>query len=192
MAAGDGEWARAMHTDIIDTIGWVVDQGYADRERVAMWGTSYGGYETLIAVTHDPDLVRCAIPVVAPTNLVTLIKNVPDYWQAERTYFARVLGDLDDTDTLWDRSPLRLADQIKAPLLLFYGAKDPRVHVDEAQQLVDVLERNGLPHELYVFPDEGHMLAQTMTPEHRRIYADRLEAFLAEHLRGRAADAAEA
>jgi dipeptidyl aminopeptidase/acylaminoacyl peptidase len=182
MAAGDGEWARAMHTDIIDTIGWVVDQGYADRERVAMWGTSYGGYETLITVTHDPDLVRCAIPVVAPTNLVTLIKNVPDYWQAERTYFARVLGDLDDTDTLWDRSPLRLADQIKAPLLLFYGDKDPRVHVDEAQQLVDVLERNGLPHELYVFPDEGHNLAYTMTPEHRAIYVDRLESFLREHL----------
>jgi dipeptidyl aminopeptidase/acylaminoacyl peptidase len=119
---------------------------------------------------------------VAPTNLVTLIKNVPDYWQAERTYFARVLGDLDDTDTLWDRSPLRLADQIKAPLLLFYGDKDPRVHVDEAQQLVDVLERNGLPHELYVFPDEGHNLAYTMPPEHRAIYVDRLESFLREHL----------
>jgi dipeptidyl aminopeptidase/acylaminoacyl peptidase len=182
MAAGDGEWARAMHHDIVDTIGWVVEQGYADRERIAMWGTSYGGYETLITVTHDPDLVRCAIPVVAPTNLVTLMENVPDYWQAERTYFARVLGDLDDTDNLWERSPLRVADQIKAPLLLFYGGKDPRVHRQEAEQLVEVLARNGLPHELHVFPDEGHNLAYTMTPEHRAVYAERLEAFLAEHL----------
>jgi dipeptidyl aminopeptidase/acylaminoacyl peptidase len=184
MAAGDGEWARAMHHDVVDTIRWVVDQGYADRERVAMWGTSYGGYETLITVTHDPDLVRCAIPVVAPTSLITLMDNIPDYWQAERTYFARVLGDLDDKDNLWDRSPLRLADQIKAPLLLMYGGKDPRVHVQEAEQLVEVLERNGLPHELHVFPDEGHNLAYTMTPEHRVVYAERLESFLAEHLGG--------
>ena len=185
LAAGNRQWARAMHTDVVDANEWVVAQGYADREKIGLWGGSYGGYEVLVAVTHDPDLVTCAVAQVAPVNLVTLLRSIPPYWDAERAYFRRALGD-DEAD-LWDRSPLRLADRIKVPLLLFYGEKDPRVPVSEARQLAEALERNGIAHELHVIPDEGHSLGTTMSPEHRDDYVSRLERFYAEHLGGRSA-----
>ena len=185
MAAGDGEWARAMHDDVVDAVNWVVAQGWADRERIGMWGTSYGGYETLITATHEPDLLRCAVPVVAPTNLVTLIQDMPDYWQAERAYFARVLGDLSDTANLWERSPLRLADRVRTPLLLMYGDNDPRVRPDQATELAAALDQTGADYELHIFAGEGHSLGTHMTRDNRAVYASRLERFLSEHLGGR-------
>jgi dipeptidyl aminopeptidase/acylaminoacyl peptidase len=187
--AGDRQWARAMHTDIVDAVEWVAEQGWADRDRTGLWGTSYGGYEVLVSATHDPDLVACGIAVVAPTNLVTLMASIPPYWQAEREYFLQALGD--DEDEWWDRSPLRLADRVKMPLLLFYGEKDPRVPVAEAEQLATAFDQAGVSYEMHVVPDEGHSLGASMAPEKRRDYVQRIEDFFALHLGGRASSTAD-
>lgn len=185
--AGNRQWARAMHDDVVDTIEWVAAQGYADRERIGLWGTSYGGYETLVAVTHDPGLVTCAIPVVAPVNLVTLLERIPPYWRAEREYFDAALGTLEhDRDELWDRSPLRLVHQIKTPLLIFYGENDPRVTVDEAHQLAAALTEHGIDFEMDIISGEGHSLGDAMSPANRADYLAKMEQFLARHLGGRA------
>lgn len=180
--AGDRQWARAMHHDIVDAIEWVTAQGWADRSRVGLWGTSYGGYEVLVAATHDPDLVACGVAVVAPTNLVTLMGSIPPYWRAEREYFLQALGD--DEAEWWDRSPLRLAGSVKMPLLLFYGEKDPRVKVAEAEQLAKAFDEAGVSYDMHVVPDEGHALGAAMAPEKRRDYVQRIEDFFATHLGG--------
>lgn len=190
-AAGTRQWARAMHHDVVDAIDWVAAQGYADRSRIGLWGGSYGGYETLVAVTHDPGLVACAVAQVAPVNLVTLMRSIPPYWRAERDYLLHVVGDPETEEAeLWDRSPLRLADRIAVPLLLFYGEQDPRVPVAEAEQLTAALKRNGIAHELHIIPDEGHSLGTAMSPEHRDLYVAALERFYAAHLGGRTASVA--
>ena len=181
--AGDRQWARAMHSDIVDAVEWVAEQGWADRARMGMWGTSYGGYEVLVTATHDPDLVACGVAVVAPTNLVTLMASIPPYWQAEREYFLQVLGD--DESEWWDRSPLRQAANVKMPLLLFYGEKDPRVPVAEAEQLAKAFDEAGVTYDMHVVPEEGHSLGAAMAPEKRRDYVQRIEDFFAIHLGGR-------
>ena len=189
-AAGNRQWARAMHHDVVDTIEWIAGQGYADRARIGLWGTSYGGYETLVAVTHDPDLVTCAVPVVAPVNLVTLLERIPPYWRAEREYFTTALGDpATEREMLWDRSPLRLAHQIKVPLLIFYGENDPRVTVDEAHQLAAALEEHGIDFEMDIVAGEGHSLGDAMSPQNRVGYLDKMERFFARHLGGRSSAA---
>lgn len=188
--AGDRQWARAMHSDIVDAVEWLAAQGWADRSRIGLWGTSYGGYEVLVAATHDPDLVACGVAVVAPTNLVTLMASIPPYWRAEREYFLQALGD--DEQEWWDRSPLRLAHQVKMPLLLFYGDKDPRVPVAEAEQLAQAFDQAGISYDMHVVPDEGHSLGASMAPAKRHDYVQRIEDFFATHLGGRTSTAGAA
>src|SRR5439155_26613356 len=62
--AGDRAWGGKMHDDLIDTVNWVIEQGYADPDRIAIYGGSYGGYATLVGATFTPDVFKCAIALV--------------------------------------------------------------------------------------------------------------------------------
>ena len=73
--AGDREWGAKMHNDLLDAINHLVGQGIVDRERVAIYGGSYGGYAALIGATFTPDVFKCAISMVGPSNLNTLIDS---------------------------------------------------------------------------------------------------------------------
>ncbi|HEX3622970.1 MAG TPA: prolyl oligopeptidase family serine peptidase [Acidimicrobiales bacterium] len=66
--AGDREWGAKMHDDLLDAVAWVVDQGYADRQRVAIYGGSYGGYAALVGAAFTPDVFACAVDIVGPSN----------------------------------------------------------------------------------------------------------------------------
>src|SRR5205807_1060119 len=72
--AGDREWAGKMHDDLIDGKRWIVSQGCADPDRVAIMGGSYGGYATLVGLTFTPEEFACGVDLVGPSNLVTLLK----------------------------------------------------------------------------------------------------------------------
>jgi len=66
-----------MHNDLIDAVNWAEKEGYADPKKVAIMGGSYGGYAALVGATFTPDVFACAISVVGPSNLVTLLKSIP-------------------------------------------------------------------------------------------------------------------
>src|SRR5207248_10472176 len=66
-------WGRKMHDDLGDAVSWVIEQGIADPKKVAIYGGSYGGYAALVGATFTPDLFCCAVDIVGPSNLVTLI-----------------------------------------------------------------------------------------------------------------------
>jgi len=186
MAAARKEWGRAMHHDVVDAIHHVIDRGYADPDRIAMWGTSYGGYETLWCAATEPDLLTCAVAGMAPVNLLTFMDDLPSYWVHVRAMYRHRLGDPEtDEDMLRERSPLTHAHNITAPLLVFYGDHDPRVRVGEAGQLKKVLDESGVPHEMHILKDEGHFVS-ALSPKSLDFMAVRTEAFLAEHLGGRA------
>jgi dipeptidyl aminopeptidase/acylaminoacyl peptidase len=183
LGAGDKQWGRAMHDDLVDAVEHLVAAGLVDRERVAVMGGSYGGYAALAAAAFTPDVFRAAIDLVGPSNLLTLLASVPDYWEPMRAMLYQRVGHLeDDKDMLWERSPLSRVDDIRIPLLVAQGANDPRVKQAEAEQIVAALKDKGLPYEYLLFPDEGHGLAK---PGNREIFYDAAERFLAEHLGGR-------
>ena len=75
--AGNREWGAKMQTDLIDAVNWAVDQGIADPDRVAIYGGSYGGYATLAALTFTPEVFRCGVDIVGPSNLITLLESIP-------------------------------------------------------------------------------------------------------------------
>ncbi len=182
--AGDKEWGAKMHDDLLDTVSWAVDAGYADATRVAIYGGSYGGYAALVGAAFTPDVFTAAVDIVGPSNLITLIRSVPPYWAPVIAQFYNCVGNPDtEEDFLWDRSPLSRADQIRIPMLIAQGANDPRVSQAESEQIVAALQAHGVEHEYLLFPDEGHGFAK---PENRLRFYAAAEAFLARHLGGRA------
>ncbi len=181
--AGDKEWAAKMHDDLIDAVRWAVERGYADPEKVAIFGGSYGGYAALVGATFTPDVFCCAVDIVGPSNLVTLIKSIPPYWTPLLAIFYERVGNPDtEEEFLKSRSPLFKVDQIKIPILIGQGANDPRVKQAESEQIVAAMKSKGLPYEYIVFPDEGHGFAK---PENRLRFFAIAEKFLAKHLGGR-------
>jgi dipeptidyl aminopeptidase/acylaminoacyl peptidase len=182
--AGDREWGGRMHDDLVDAVAFATGQGWADPDRVAIYGGSYGGYAALVGAAFTPELFRCAIDIVGPSNLKTLIETVPPYWAPVIAQFHRAVGDpAKDADFLWSRSPLSRADNISIPLLIAQGANDPRVKQAESEQIVAALEKAGIEHEYMLFPDEGHGFAK---PENRLRFYAAAEKFLARQLGGRA------
>lgn len=181
--AGDKEWGGKMHNDLVDAVKWAVQQGYADSNRVAIYGGSYGGYAALVGATFTPDLFRCAVDIVGPSNLTTWITSIPPYWATFRDLLYRRVGHPEtEAEFLKSRSPLFKADQIKIPMLIAQGANDPRVPQAESEQIVAALKEKGIDHQYLLFPDEGHGFAR---PENRLKFYAAAEEFLAKHLGGR-------
>jgi dipeptidyl aminopeptidase/acylaminoacyl peptidase len=182
--AGDREWGAAMQDDLTDAVEFAVAQGWADPARVAIFGGSYGGYAALAGVTFTPDLYRCAVDIVGPSNLKTLIETIPPYWQPQIALFHQRVGNPEtDAEFLWSRSPLSRAASIHTPLLIAQGANDPRVKQAESEQIVAALRDAGIDYEYMLFPDEGHGFAK---PANRLTFYAAAERFLARHLGGRA------
>jgi acetyl esterase/lipase len=185
--AGDKQWGAGMHDDLIDAVEHVVAQGFVDRQRVAIMGGSYGGYAALAGAAFTPEVFRCAIDIVGPSNLLTLLQSIPDYWEPTRAMLYQRVGNLEtEKELLWDRSPLAHAENIRIPVLVAQGAHDPRVKQAEAEQIVAALAEKGLPHDYLLFEDEGHGTAK---PENREVLYARCEQFLAKHLGGRSEEA---
>jgi dipeptidyl aminopeptidase/acylaminoacyl peptidase len=182
--AGDREWGGKMHDDLIDAKRWAVAQGYADPQRVAIYGGSYGGYATLVGLTFTPDEFACGVDIVGPSSIATLIRSIPPYWAPLKSMFEKRVGKLETEEAFLNaRSPLFKADQIKVPLLIAQGANDPRVKQAESDQIVAAMRKNNKPVEYLVFPDEGHGFAR---PENRLRFYAAAEQFLAQYLGGRA------
>ncbi len=181
--AGDREWGRRMHEDLIDAVEHIVSAGFADRGRVGIYGGSYGGYAALVGATFTPDVFRCAVDVVGPSNLRTLLETIPPYWKQLASQFHRRVGHPEtDVDLLWERSPLSRVADIRIPLLIAQGANDPRVKMSESDQIVEALRERGIPHTYLVYEDEGHGFKK---PENAMAFQAEAERFLAEHLGGR-------
>jgi dipeptidyl aminopeptidase/acylaminoacyl peptidase len=178
--AGFKQWGGTMQDDITDGVNWLVQQGIADPKRLAIYGGSYGGYAVLQALVKTPDLYAAGIDYVGVSNLFTFLNTIPPYWKPELEMFHEMVGD-PEKDKLWfqEHSPALNADRIKTPLLVAQGAKDPRVNINESNQIVDALKKRGIPVEYIVKPDEGHGFHNE---ENRFDFYGAMEKFLSEHL----------
>ena len=183
--AGNKQWGDKMQDDITWGVKYLVDQGIADPKRIGIMGGSYGGYATLAGVTFTPDLYAAAVDYVGPSSLITLLENIPPYWEAGRQLFHQRMGDPTTPEgkaQLERQSPINSATKIKTPLLVVQGANDPRVTKREADQIVIALRDRGFPVEYINAPDEGHGFAR---PINNLSMIASAEKFLAKYLGGR-------
>jgi dipeptidyl-peptidase 4 len=122
-------------------------RSYIDRERVGIYGTSYGGTSAATVIMRHPDVVQAAV-----SN-----SPVTDYRLYDTAYSERYLG-LPQTDTeAYDRSAvLTYVGQLKGDLLIYYGTSDDNVHPKNSMQLIKALQAAGKSFEVQVGPDRGH------------------------------------
>jgi dipeptidyl aminopeptidase/acylaminoacyl peptidase len=188
--AGDGQWGVGdMQHDLTDAVQWAIGEGIADPMRVAIYGGSYGGYATLAGLAFTPDLYRCGVDIVGPSNIKTLLEAIPPYWAPMKKMFELRVGDVENDDEVNEKiSPLFHVDKVKAPLLIAQGANDPRVNIRESNQMVAAMRASELEVGYIVYPDEGHGFAR---PENRLDFYGRSEEFLARHMGGRLEETTE-
>lgn len=182
--AANQEWGGRMQDDLTDGVIWAIEQGYADPARIGFFGVSYGGYAALMAAARTPETFACFIDVCGPSNLITFMNAIPPYWHS---WFAMIRSRLADPATeegvawLAQRSPLNHVDRIARPLLIAQGLQDVRVTPQESHQIVEVLQRRGVPVTFVTFCDEGHFFVRQ---QNRIAFSAVMEVFLARHLGG--------
>jgi dipeptidyl aminopeptidase/acylaminoacyl peptidase len=137
---------------------WLRASGLVDPERIAITGSSYGGFMVLAALATQPDLWAAGVETAGIANFITFLEQTGPWRRALR--IAEYGDPVVDGDFLRQVSPINHLDAIRAPLFVIHGANDPRVPVGEAEQIVAALRARGHPVEYLRFEDEGHGIAK--------------------------------
>ena len=174
--AGAKQWGKKMQDDVTDGVQYLIEEGIADKDKVGIYGGSYGGYVVLAGLCFTPDLYACGVDYVGVSNMFTTLADIPPYWEP----FREVMYELDghpekDKELLKEISPFFHADKIKAPLFVVQGANDPRVKKAESDQIVQALESRGINVPYLVKDNEGHGFRNE---ENRLEFYRLMEAFL--------------
>ena len=176
------EWGLKMQDDVTDGVNWLIKEGIADPDRIAIYGGSYGGYSTLAGITFTPDLYACAVDYVGVSNLFTFMETIPPYWEPYRKMLYEMVGNPEDSvdnARLKATSPVFHVDKIKAPLLIAQGAKDPRVKQAESDQMVEALRNRNINVDYILKENEGHGF---YNQENRFEFYGKMETFLKKHM----------
>jgi len=178
---GHKEIRGAIQRDIDDATRWAIGKKIADPKRIAIVGTSYGGYSALYAAGKSPELYRCAVSVCGVTDWFSLFHTLdePEY-KLSREYWVSEIGDPEkDEEKLKAISPLYFAARITAPVLIIQGKEDSIVPPKQARNMIAALERAGRKPESLFIADEGH---GSLNEKGRIAEYKAIETFLAKHL----------
>lgn len=195
--AGNGEWGKKAHLDLIDAVEACIEKGITKKGKLAIFGGSYGGYESLVSLTFSPDYFTCAVAICGPSNLKTVLDSLPKFWEltssplsdatkffTKQAFITSMGADpdsLEGIEYLQKCSPLNYLKAIQAPLLLVHGKNDHIVIEKESEQIYKSMKANNKKVTYILFPDEGHRFAKFAN---QMLYLDHAERFFSEHLGG--------
>ncbi|SHN42497.1 S9 family peptidase [Cryptosporangium aurantiacum] len=163
--------------DVRTAARYVIDAGLADPARLGVFGRSYGGYLTLVALTQFPELFAVGVDTCGMADLQTFYERTEPWVAAAAT---SKYGHPDhDRELLAELSPIHRIDRLVAPLLVAHGANDTNVPLYEAEQVVAALEARNHPVQYLLFDDEGH---EVLRKPNRVVYVKAVGSFLAAHL----------
>ncbi len=183
LRSGFKEIGRKAMDDVEDGLQYVVDKGWVDKDKAAIYGGSHGGYAVLRGLTKTPDLYACGVDYVGVSNLFTFMETIPAYWAPYLPILKAVWYDAEvpeEKEIMNEVSPAFHIDKIKKPLFVVQGANDPRVNIDESDQIVKSLRDKGVDVPYMVKYDEGHGFAKE---ENRMDLYTAMMGFFAEQLK---------
>ncbi len=163
LKAGFKQVGRKAMDDVEDGVRYAIEQGWADADKIAIYGGSHGGYATLMGLVKTPDLYRCGVDYVGVSNIFTFFDSFPEYWKPYKDMMKEIWYDLDNPEEAAiakEVSPVFQLDKIKRPLFVVQGANDPRVNIAESDQIVKALRAKGFDVPYMVKYDEGHGFAK--------------------------------
>lgn len=161
--AGFGQWGRKMQTDVSDGVAVLVKQGIVDPKRACIVGGSYGGYAALAGVTVQQGLYRCSVSLAGVSDLEGMLDYARDRWAGgaslDQRYWKAFMGVTSAWHTELNAiSPVKLARQADAPILLIHGKDDTIVPIEQSYEMQRALKDAGKPVELVVLPGADHHL----------------------------------
>jgi len=176
---GYGQYGGAMIDDMEDGIDWLAAEGVADRARVCIMGSSYGGYAAVWGAMRSPQRYRCAISFAGPTDLGAMLRYGSNLF-IPRRYVRELRQRLrgEERIDLGAISPARHPEMLRVPLLLAHGEQDATVPPDQSRQLLNRLKRISAPVESAFFQKSGHGFTDAGEATE---YFRQVEAFLARH-----------
>lgn len=157
--SGYKQIGRKAMDDVEDGVKYAIEQGWIDKSKVAIYGGSHGGYATLMGLIKTPDLYSCGVDYVGVSNIFTFFDSFPEYWKPYKEMVKQIWYDLDNPEEAKiakEVSPVFQIDKIKKPLFVVQGANDPRVNINESDQIVKALRSKGFEVPYMVKYDEGH------------------------------------
>jgi dipeptidyl aminopeptidase/acylaminoacyl peptidase len=181
--AGSKQIGRNMLNDLEDGVAYVIKQGWADKNHVAIYGASYGGLATLGSLIKTPDLYTCGVDYVGVSNLFTFVESFPAYWKPFMKQFYQQWYDPEnpeEKEIMKQVSPALNADKITKPLFVVQGANDPRVNINESDQIVTTLRGKGKDVPYMVKYNEGHGFGHE---DNRIELYESMMGFFAKHLK---------
>ena len=159
LRAGFKQIGRKLMDDVEDGVKYTIEQGWVDKDKMAIYGGSHGGYATLMGLVKTPDLYTCGVNYVGVSNIFTFFESFPEYWKPYKEIVKEIWYDLDKPEEAAiakEVSPVFQVDKIKKPLFVIQGANDPRVKIAESDQIVTSLRAKGFDVPYMVKYDEGH------------------------------------
>lgn len=183
LKAGFGQIGRKAMDDVEDGIEYIIKEGWADKDKIAIYGGSHGGYAVLRGMTKTPDLYACGVDYVGVSNLHTFMETIPPYWEKYRELLYKIWYNpsIPEEKIIMDEvSPALHVEKIKKPLFVVQGANDPRVNINEADQIVETLRGKGVDVPYMVKYDEGHGFGKE---ENRLEFYKAMMGFFAENLK---------
>ena len=152
--SGYKKWGMEMQNDVTDATYWAINEGLINKDKICIYGGSYGGYAALMGVIREPDLYQCAIGYVGVYSLLEM-KESGDIPLSEsgRKFLEMVHGN--DESDLKLRSPAFNVDKIKAKLFIAHGEDDVRVPMEQYEALTNALDAIDYPY-VSMVRDEGH------------------------------------
>ncbi|MCL2650819.1 MAG: S9 family peptidase [Candidatus Azobacteroides sp.] len=157
--AGFKQVGRKVMDDIEDGVKYVIEQGWVDKDKIAIYGASHGGYATLMGLIKTPDLYTCGVDYCGVSSIFTFFKAIPEYYQPAIKATKEIWYDTDnpeEAEIAKEVSPVYQVDKIKKPVFVVQGGNDPRVNINEADQMVKELREKGFDVPYMVKYNEGH------------------------------------
>ncbi len=180
-ASGFKEWGGKIQNDITDGVMWLIHEGIADRDKIAIMGYGFGGYSALYAACFNSSLYACAISNSGYTNLFTYFKQVPPYFKPYVQFYYQVIGNPETESDLFKAiSPVFHSDKVKIPVFMVQGGRDKFSSVNDANQFVQRLKNNNVPVRYIVKDEEGKRFRNE---ENVVTYYQELEQFLNKYLK---------
>jgi Tol biopolymer transport system component/acetyl esterase/lipase len=179
MMLDDGYNRENSVKDIGALLDWIQEQPQLDRRRLAVSGSSYGGYMALAAMVYYSDRLKCGVDILGISNFVTFLQNTGKYRQDLRREEYGDERDPEMHEFLSSISPLTNAKLIKKPMFIVQGLNDPRVPVSEAEQIVQAIRKNNVEVWYMLAEDEGHGFGKK---SNRNFFQQAMTMFLEKYL----------
>jgi dipeptidyl aminopeptidase/acylaminoacyl peptidase len=178
LTSGYATWGSKIQQDIIDFTRWAIKDGVANKDKVCIFGGSFGAFSALQSATLAPDLFQCSIGYAGVYDL-PLLKSDSDIKALlfGRAYLDKTLGT--DDMRIREQSPVTNVHKLKAAVLIIHGEEDERTPINQAESLMTAMDKAGKPYEKLIVEREGHGFYEV---KNRLKANQKIVSFLKEHI----------